>query len=111
MSVCPTIDKRSAVSLQVGKGEGTGYNVNVPWASTGMHDADFLAAFDLILDPIFAQFDPQLVLISAGFDAAHGDEMGKCHVTPAGYAAMTQKLMHQAGGKVVAVLEGGYEPT
>eukprot|EP00878_Enallax_costatus_P017536 GHUV01018421.1.p1 GENE.GHUV01018421.1~~GHUV01018421.1.p1 ORF type:complete len:166 (+),score=35.29 GHUV01018421.1:2108-2605(+) len=75
-----------------------------------MADADYLAAYDLLLDPIVRQFDPQLVLISAGFDAVHGDRLGGCHMTPAGFAAMTQRLLKHAGGKLVAVLEGGYEP-
>jgi histone deacetylase 6 len=50
------------------------------------------------------------VLISAGFDAVDGDRLGKCCVSPAGFAAMTQRLQRHAHGKVVAVLEGGYEP-
>ena len=96
--------------LQVGTGDGVGFNVNVPWVNKGMADADYLAAYDLLLYPIIQQFDPQLVLISAGFDAVHEDPLGGCHLTPAGYAAMTQRLSKYAGGKVVAVLEGGYKP-
>lgn len=99
-----------ASQLQVGKDAGTGYTVNIPWISKGMADADYLAAYDLILDPIISQFDPQLVLVSAGFDATDGDFLGKCYVTPAGFAALTQRLMKHAGGKLVAVLEGGYVP-
>lgn len=53
---------------EVGSGPGLGFNVNVPWGSRGMGDADYLAAFDLVLEPIITQFDPQLVLVSAGFD-------------------------------------------
>ncbi|KAF6252538.1 hypothetical protein COO60DRAFT_516835 [Scenedesmus sp. NREL 46B-D3] len=67
---------------EVGKGPGRGFNVNVPWTSKGMGDADYLAAFDLLLDPIITQFNPQLVLISAGFDAVDGDFLGRCHVSP-----------------------------
>ncbi|WIA41969.1 hypothetical protein OEZ86_009272 [Tetradesmus obliquus] len=95
---------------EVGTGHGRGFNVNVPWSSKGMGDADYMAAFDLLLQPIIEQFDPQLVLISAGFDAADGDFLGLCRVSPAGFAAMTQRLQQHAGGKVVAVLEGGYVP-
>eukprot|EP00879_Flechtneria_rotunda_P020430 GHRR01021494.1.p1 GENE.GHRR01021494.1~~GHRR01021494.1.p1 ORF type:complete len:180 (+),score=50.36 GHRR01021494.1:238-777(+) len=95
---------------EVGKDRGTGYTVNVPWASKGMGDADYLAALELILDPIISQFDPQIVLVSAGFDAAEGDFLGKCLVSPAGFAAMTQRLQRYAGGKMVLVLEGGYVP-
>jgi acetoin utilization deacetylase AcuC-like enzyme len=45
---------------EVGKGPGGGFNVNVPWTAKGMGDADYLAAFDLLLKPIIAQFDPQV---------------------------------------------------
>ena len=43
--------------------------------------------------------------VSAGFDAADGDELGECHVTPAGYAHMTHMLSALAGGKMVVALE------
>src|SRR5271170_865153 len=47
-------------------------------------------------------------LVSAGFDAAAGDPLGGCEVSPAGYAHMTHMLMPLAEGKIVLVLEGGY---
>jgi histone deacetylase 6 len=68
------------------------------------------AAFELVLEPIIADFDPELVIISAGFDAVEGDPLGGCKVTPAGFAAMTHRLLKFAKGKMVAVLEGGYRP-
>lgn len=46
-----------------------------------------------------------MLLVSAGFDAADGDDLGECHVTPAGYAHMTHMLCSLAGGKVVVALE------
>lgn len=45
---------------------GEGYTVNVPWEETGLSDGDYLAAFDLIVEPIVEEYDPELVLISAG---------------------------------------------
>ncbi|KAL3963760.1 hypothetical protein ACCO45_000764 [Purpureocillium lilacinum] len=54
------------------------------------------------------EFNPDLVVISAGFDAADGDELGGCFVTPACYAHMTHMLMSLADGKVAVCLEGGY---
>jgi histone deacetylase 6 len=66
--------------------------------------------FDILAAAAAAGSPLQLVLISAGFDAADGDSMGCCRVSPAGFAAMTQRLMRHAGGKCVAVLEGGYVP-
>eukprot|EP00798_Chlamydomonas_sp_ICE-L_P023872 gene23872-9442_t len=64
-------------------------------------------AFDLVLDPVISHFSPDLVLVAAGFDAAEGDPLGGCNVTPEGYAAMTQRLMKYADGRVVLALEGG----
>jgi len=61
--------------------------------------------------PIATEFDPDLVLVAAGFDAAEGDPLGGCHVTPDCYAQLTSELMRLAGGKVVVALEGGYSLT
>ncbi|OQS00688.1 hypothetical protein THRCLA_05889 [Thraustotheca clavata] len=92
----------------VGSGKGKGYNVNIGWPGGGIGDAEYLAAFDRVLMPIFRSFSPQLVLVSAGFDSAVGDPLGRCRITPAGYANMTHLLCSLAGGKVVMALEGGY---
>ncbi|KAI9061652.1 histone deacetylase complex protein [Trametes sanguinea] len=91
-----------------GEGPGLGYSVNIPWPEKGMGDADYLLAFQKIVMPIAMEFSPDLVIISAGFDAAEGDDLGECLVTPAGYAHMTHMLCSLAGGKVVVALEGGY---
>ncbi|XP_048450003.1 histone deacetylase 6-like, partial [Rhincodon typus] len=56
-------------------------------------------------------FQPDLVLVSAGFDAARGDPLGGCEVTPECYAHMTHMIMCLAGGRVVFALEGGYNLT
>jgi len=53
-------------------------------------------------------FAPDLVLVSAGFDAAAGDLLGAMRISPAGYAGLTERLLPLAGGKLVLVLEGGY---
>ncbi|KAL4246025.1 hypothetical protein ABKN59_008832 [Abortiporus biennis] len=91
-----------------GEGPGLGFSVNVPWPTKGMGDADYLHAFQAIIMPIAVEFAPDLVIISAGFDAAEGDELGECHVSPAGYAHMTHMLSALAGGRLVVALEGGY---
>nr|POF17645.1 histone deacetylase clr3 [Quercus suber] len=91
-----------------GVGEGLGRNVNIPWRKTGMGDADYIYAFQQVVMPIAQEFDPDLVIIAAGFDAAEGDMLGGCHVSPAGYAHMTHMLMSLAQGKVAVCLEGGY---
>lgn len=94
--------------LHCGEGAGLGSNVNIPWTNLGMGDGDYIYAFQQIVMPIATEFDPDLVIIAAGFDAAEGDMLGGCHVTPAGYAHMTHMLMSLAGGKVAVCLEGGY---
>ena len=52
---------------EVGIGAGAGKNVNVPFDAIGMNDADYLAAFDLVLAPIIRQFAPDIIIVSAGF--------------------------------------------
>ena len=91
-----------------GEGPGLGKNVNIPWPQKGMGNADYMLAFQQVVMPIAIEFDPDLVIISAGFDAADGDELGGCFVTPACYAHMTAMLMTLAQGKVAVCLEGGY---
>lgn len=93
---------------QCGAGPGIGRNVNIGWMNQGMGDGDYMAAFQKIVMPIAQEFDPDLVIVSAGFDAAAGDELGGCFVTPACYSHMTHMLMSLAEGKVVVCLEGGY---
>ncbi|KAF3204077.1 Histone deacetylase hda1 [Orbilia oligospora] len=91
-----------------GEGGGLGYNVNIPWATGGIRDADYIYAFQRVVMPIAYEYQPDLVIISAGFDAAAGDKIGECFVTPAGYAHMTHMLMSLANGRVAVCLEGGY---
>ena len=92
---------------EVGGPEARGCTVNVPWPA-GCGDADYLAAFDRVLLPIARRFEPDLVLVSCGFDAADGDPLGSMRLSPAGYAAMTRRLETLAGGRLVLALEGGY---
>ncbi|KIK09100.1 hypothetical protein K443DRAFT_671597 [Laccaria amethystina LaAM-08-1] len=91
-----------------GEGPGLGFSVNIPWPECGMGDADYLHAFQKVIMPIAMEFAPELVIISAGFDAAAGDDLGECFVSPAGYAHMTHMLSGLAGGRLVVALEGGY---
>ncbi len=94
--------------LHCGEGAGKGKNINIPWATQGMGDGDYIFAFQQVVMPIATEFDPDLVIVSAGFDAAEGDELGGCFVTPACYAHMTHMLMSLANGKIAVCLEGGY---
>jgi len=102
---------RAAGPDVIGEGDAKGTNINVAWQGGGHGDRAYLAAWEEILLPKAKEFQPELILVSAGFDAAKGDAMGGCEVTPRGYALMTRHLTNLAGGKVVLVLEGGYETT
>ena len=82
--------------------------MNIPWEEKGLGDADYLAAFDLVIDPIAKSFDPDLVIVAAGFDAAEGDPLGGMRVSDQGYALMTERLLRLANGRCAAALEGGY---
>uniref|UniRef100_A0A674MJX9 Protein deacetylase HDAC6 n=1 Tax=Takifugu rubripes TaxID=31033 RepID=A0A674MJX9_TAKRU len=93
---------------RVGVAKGVGYNVNVAWSRGRMGDSDYLAAFHHVVMPVATEFNPDLVLVSAGFDAARGDPLGGYHVTPEGYAHLTHQLMSLAGGRLLLILEGGY---
>lgn len=92
----------------VGQGQGQGFTVNLPWNQVGMGNADYLAAFLHVLLPLAFEFDPELVLVSAGFDSAIGDPEGQMQATPECFAHLTQLLQVLAGGRICAVLEGGY---
>ena len=92
---------------EVGRGAARGRTINVPWPA-GMGDAEYLAAFDRVLLPIARAFQPEIVLVSCGFDAAAGDLLGGMRLTPNAYAAMTQRVASLAQGRVVLALEGGY---
>jgi acetoin utilization deacetylase AcuC-like enzyme len=76
-----------------------------------MSDAEYLAAFRCVVMPIARAFQPQIVLVSSGFDATeqHPKELGGYKVSPMCFAYMTRKLMSLADGKIVLALEGGYD--
>ncbi|KAK1562315.1 hypothetical protein Q3G72_009946 [Acer saccharum] len=93
---------------EVGSDGAEGYCVNVPWSRGGVGDNDYVFAFQNVVLPIASEFAPDFTIISAGFDAARGDPLGCCDVTPAGYAQMTHMLNALSGGKLLVILEGGY---
>ncbi|KAJ6396423.1 hypothetical protein OIU77_021456 [Salix suchowensis] len=76
--------------------------------SVHRHEFDYLAVWDHILIPVAKKFDPDMIIVSAGFDAADGDPLGGCCVTPYGYSVMLKKLMDFAQGKIMLAFEGGY---
>ncbi|PWW74807.1 hypothetical protein C7212DRAFT_206799 [Tuber magnatum] len=92
-----------------GSGQGTGFNVNIPWTEGGKLDGDYIYAFQKLVMPIALEYNPDFVIVSAGFDAAAGDELGECYITPAGFAHMTYMLMSLAKGKMAVCLEARHQ--
>ncbi|KAF7258187.1 hypothetical protein EG68_10116 [Paragonimus skrjabini miyazakii] len=89
----------------VGEGPGRGYNVNIPLDDIGLSDSDYLAIFHQLLMPIAIEFNPQLVLVSCGFDAAIGCPEGRMWLSPSVFGHFVHHLKILAGGKLVIALE------
>jgi len=98
---------------ETGVRHGFGYTLNVPLTS-GAGDAVYLQVFDEIVAPKLASFRPELILLSAGFDAHERDPLASMAVTTRGFAEMAARVREYAdvycGGRLVALLEGGYNP-
>ncbi len=97
---------------EIGSGEGAGYTINFP-LSGGFGDGDYLKIFDEVIVPVGREYDPDLILISAGVDIYDGDPLGLMRVTYEGFGAMFERLLSLAdevcAGRLVALLEGGYD--
>ncbi|RZC36679.1 histone deacetylase 6 [Asbolus verrucosus] len=112
----------------IGQGEGLGYNVNIPLNAVGLTDDDYLAIVFSILLPVGYEFNPDLIIVSAGYDASVGcpefnpdliivcggydaclgDEKGRMNVTPGFYSHLITLLSGMARGQIAVCLEGGY---
>ncbi len=96
---------------ECGVGEGIGRNVNIP-LSSGAEDVDYEFAFSSIVEPCLRKFDPDIVLISAGYDAFVADPLAGMNVSIKGFSQMARSVVEVANevcqGRLVAVLEGGY---
>ncbi|NXC60042.1 HDA10 deacetylase, partial [Aleadryas rufinucha] len=92
----------------VGLGKGKGFNINLPWNKVGMGNSDYLAVFFHVLLPMAFEFDPELVIVSSGYDSGIGDPEGQMNATPEVFAHLTHFLMQLANGKLCVILEGGY---
>jgi acetoin utilization deacetylase AcuC-like enzyme len=98
---------------ETGAGEGRGFTINCPLPS-GAGDEEILAEFDQHLLPAAGKFEPEFVIISSGFDSRTQDPLGDLNVTDEGFAQLTRRVVaianESAAGRVVSVLEGGYNP-
>ncbi|MGN6166672.1 MAG: histone deacetylase family protein [Solirubrobacteraceae bacterium] len=93
-----------------GSGQGVGFTINLP-VSAGAGDDVFLSLADHVVVPVARLFEPQLILVSAGYDAHREDPLANCLVTGDGFRAMAAAIMAVAAdleAPIGAVLEGGY---
>jgi len=98
-------------ALDIGHGPGEGYTVNLP-VPGGSGDATFVSLVTHVVAPVARAYEPQLILLSTGYDAHRDDPLADCRVTEAGYAAMTAAMVRLATeleAPLGAVLEGGYD--
>ena len=95
-----------------GKGAGTGYTLNVP-VPPGMEDTEYLRTFYTEVKPRLKEYNPDFVLISAGFDAHRDDPLASLNLTESTFRELSfelKRLAEQtAGGRILSMLEGGYD--
>jgi acetoin utilization deacetylase AcuC-like enzyme len=106
-----TLYPGSGYAYETGDGPGRGTTVNIP-LSPGTDDRGYLEAFDRRAMPVVDRFKPEMLLISAGFDAHAEDPLAQLQLTDDGFADITRRLVECANqhtcGKIVSLLEGGY---
>lgn len=97
---------------EIGAGDGRGFTVNTP-LEVGSTNEDYRLVFAEVVTPVLMAFKPNLLIISAGFDAHERDPLGGMRLTTSGFSAMTNELRRVAdtccSGRLVAVTEGGYD--
>ena len=97
---------------EVGREAGKGFTVNVP-LEVGAVDEDFQVAFSKVVLPVLRQFEPDLIIVSAGVDAHERDPLGGMRLSTAAFGAMTRELRAVAEecchGRILSVIEGGYD--
>jgi len=102
----------TGASDETGVGAGRGFTVNLP-LEAGAVDADYRLVFDEVVVPVLRQFKPDVLLVSAGFDAHERDPLANMRLTTASFGAMTSELGRLAEeccqGRMALVTEGGYD--
>jgi histone deacetylase 6 len=94
----------------VGEGGDTGASiVNIPLRGTGFGNSDYFRVFEQVVLPLAARLEPDLVIVSAGYDCAAGDMIGHFKVTSEGFCWLTRLALGLARGASMLVLEGGYD--
>ena len=98
---------------EVGEGDGFGFNLNLPFPP-GTGDIGYRVAMDEIILPMLGRFQPEMILVSLGFDPHWRDPLGHLLLTAAGYGGLVKSLVEWADqhcrSRISLVLEGGYDP-
>ena len=100
--------------IEIGNSAGAGHTLNIP-LSGGEGDMEYARIVNELIVPVARAYQPELILISCGFDIYDGDPLGGMRVTPAGFSWMTRQMRAVAdevcSGKMLVTLEGGYNLT
>jgi acetoin utilization deacetylase AcuC-like enzyme len=103
----------SGLIEEIGEGKGIKFTMNVPLPPE-CGDAEYLYIFDELVKQVVVEYHPELILVSAGFDAHESDPLGFMKVTTNGFGLLANRIKHLAElfckGKLVFFLEGGYNP-
>jgi acetoin utilization deacetylase AcuC-like enzyme len=102
----------TGAASEVGHDEGKGFTFNVP-LEAGARDEDYSLVYNTVVTSVLDEFRPELVLVSAGYDAHERDPLASMRVTAAGFGAILRALTQVATrhGAIALVTEGGYELT
>ncbi|HEY8291618.1 MAG TPA: histone deacetylase [Thermomicrobiales bacterium] len=102
----------SGRATERGAGAGEGYTLNLPLPPRS-DDAAYLRVFDDLIGPLILSYQPELIFISAGYDAAQDDPLAEMSVSDDGFRQMAERVVAWAdaccAGRIVALLEGGYD--
>ncbi len=95
----------------IGSGKGVGYNLNIPM-NAGTGDQEYLEVMGKEVLPAIKKFAPDFILISAGFDANHDDQLSSIRLSPEIFGTLTEQILSvsdSAEGRIISFLEGGYD--
>jgi acetoin utilization deacetylase AcuC-like enzyme len=97
---------------EIGAGAGLGYTANLPFPP-GSGDAAYSTAMQTIIPSLLERFQPEMILVSVGFDAHWRDPLGHLQLSAAGYGSLVRRLVEWADencrSRIILVLEGGYD--
>jgi acetoin utilization deacetylase AcuC-like enzyme len=99
---------------ETGEKDGQGYTINLP-VPRELADQEFLHLYQEILGPVFRRYNPELVLIAAGFDSLHDDPVGRSRLTEMAFRGLTRLILELSAEcerpPILFALEGGYDPS